>query len=251
MLSWEIVKHAIFVVVTHWKQALQLVGVPVLLGVIGRVLIGFLFGLSPNILFFDWAVTPDTSLPGLFLLFIVTMLSSVWIAVLWHRFILLEEYPSGFIPAFPSTHVLAYILQILLFGGFLVAAVLVYTFVGHVLFSGGSRIFLRPGVFVLMLVFLVLLARVLIVLPAIAVGNYLGLRGAWSATSGRTLTIIGAFFILAIVQVLVQAVAHVFAGVPVLSVIVTMIVGLVIIPLLNVSLLTVMYGVFVEEREIG
>ncbi|MGI9368582.1 MAG: hypothetical protein ACR2O2_07060 [Ruegeria sp.] len=172
-----------------------------------------------------------------------------WIAVSWHRFVLLEEYPTGILPTFRSDRILAYILRLLLIGVIAGIAFLPAGFVFTAL--GGGLIGVSIILLVVYFLFLVVCGfRIAIVLPAAALGEPLTLKDAWGKTAGATGSIIVLLIVSVVFQFLVDILFTLLAFIPILGVLLVMFLAVLVFPMINVSILTTMYGVFVEKREL-
>jgi len=115
-----------------------------------------------------------------FLLSAVAVVLSLWIAVAWHRFVLTGERPSGFIPVWHGGSILSY------FGYGLVIGLIVSAFAMLVLLSVGSFVPEVFAFFVMVVVALVIFYRLCAVLPAVAVGEKLSLRDAFTMLIGAS-----------------------------------------------------------------
>ncbi|XXK31162.1 hypothetical protein ACMAY7_17195 [Rhodobacteraceae bacterium nBUS_24] len=118
---------------------------------------------------------------------VILMITGLWIAVAWHRFILSEEITSGYIPNFHSRRMMAYFGQSLLLGLLIVAIGigLATIFVFPVLFQFGdlSQTYLTIiSLFLVVMLIGPLLFRFSTVLPAAALGERFTWGGAWRAT---------------------------------------------------------------------
>lgn len=256
VLGWQIFIHALHMVFGNFREALRIVVGPSLLALVLVALFLVLAGsiadeVGDNA---DGMVRQVTTTGDVLetIFFVVLNFSvTIWIAVAWHRFILFEEYPSGFFPAFFPDRALAYLVTGFLLGLVLAGILLLGVFLPLQILAGslgyGLLVVAIPVAIFAALVFI----RLSVMLPAVAVGRPLSLPEAWHITSGFT----GAFFTLLIVsmgfQVLVQIVLLVFAFVPVLQVILSIVIGTILVPLINISILTTLYGVFAEKRDLA
>jgi hypothetical protein len=187
-------------------------------------------------------------------------ISVLWIAVAWHRYVLIDEMPGSITPRFNGERLWAYFGRSLLVGVilFLLGMVVMIPF-GLIV---ASIIAAAPGplgalyasipMFVAYLVIGLVGYRYSVILPAAAIGKPIGLSEAWEATGGAN----GAIFVLALVSslsvvVLDFATAWVairspwWIGVP-LQLLVNwgeLIVG--------VSIITTLYGHYVERRPLA
>ncbi|MFW8593842.1 hypothetical protein [Cribrihabitans neustonicus] len=251
MKSWSIFSHSIGMVLRNFQQAVQIGLVPVLIA----------FGVSAAALTFagqplevlGGGQISSGDIGGFGLAFVVVMLafvlSMLWIVVSWHRFVLLEEYPQGWVPPFRFDRMLSYFghgAKIVLLG--IVAAVPVGLIVAIVAQSG-SQVLMVAVFLAVFAAMAVVMHRLLPALPAAAIGKPLKLREAWAATSGANGTILGLVIIGFLFGTLVQLASVPVAAVPVLGPMVTFAASLVL-SLVNVSILTTLYGHYVEGRPV-
>lgn len=190
------------------------------------------------------------------LVMVIYLAGSLWIIVSWHRFVLLEEYPQGWLPTFRFIRVLAYVgraLQLgLVMACLMVPIILVFVVVTEVFGQVGASAILMP---VLMLVFSMVIVmvfyRLLPLLPAAAVGAPLMLAEAWLATKGASGTfiivaILGTIFGTALNMLNMTSILLVGSS-PLLLWSVSHITGF-LITFFNASLMTTIYGHFIEAR---
>lgn len=250
MKGWNIFAHSVKLVLRNIVEALQIGLVPsVLMAVVVTVLI-MQSGLPMN------ALTDETALStaieegrlnyGLLILIpIVWGVTTLWIFVSWHRFVLLEEYPRGWIPPFLPDRILAYFGRLLML---MVLAFLVLMVAGLLAaFLGGLGVVL---LFATIAAMAVAFYRFSVILPAAAIGRHLTLRDALDATAGSAGAIIVLIVLLFVMQVVLQLIFGVaLAILPVLGIAAQVITSL-IVSLVNVSILTTLYGHYVENRPI-
>ena len=126
---------------------------------------------------------------------IILMITGLWIAVVWHRFILSEEIPSGYIPKFHGRRMMAYFGQSVLLGLLVVAIglalgiglALIFIFLAFTLFGEPNQTYLTIiSLFLIGLLIAPILFRFSTVLPAAALGERLTWGAAWRATKGST-----------------------------------------------------------------
>ncbi|WP_246044032.1 hypothetical protein [Ruegeria sediminis] len=254
-MGWSIFAHSVRMVFGNLKQVLQITVGPSLVATV--LIVGIFLALGIPLEAFDETAEglPPGVSPGTFFLFLALLLVIIWtvmfwIAVAWHRFILLEEYPTGIFPEFRFDRILAYFGRGLMLG---VLALIGFLPLGLLLAAIGEQ---SVGLSVILTIayaaFLIIcFLRLAIILPSAAVGQHLTLAQAWNSTAGTA----GALGVLIIVSVLFQFVVQLVSAalmiVPVLGVLVVLFATTLVLPLINVSILTTMYGVFVEGRELG
>jgi hypothetical protein len=226
---------AIRLVLNNWRDALRITGLLYFVPVIAA---HFVFA----------GADPESPPPLGILVVLVTFVCSMWIAVAWHRFILLDERPAGLLPPFEGGRVLSYFGYSLLLGFIAVPVVVVVSLV-----VGGMAAIAGPPILVIALpimVFIILTIgyRLGLILPASSVGKPLKLNEAWAATSGAN----GDVIVLALLS----------AGGSLLLTLPTLVLVGPLAPLgqiwdavstwfavlVGVSILTTLYGVFIEGR---
>ncbi|KIC40385.1 membrane protein [Ruegeria sp. ANG-R] len=255
MLGLEIFVHSVKMVLRNLTQALQISVVPALIG--GLLVVGLFFmfgipleGISNVPAESSGAVSSGSIAMFIFCAMTVLLIIAFWIIVSWHRFVLLEEYPSGVVPEFRVDRILAYFGRILLFVLLGVIILLPVSFViGAV--AGASAllgIFIWLGLVVLLSVGFYRLSPIL---PGAAIGKPLTFSQAWAATSGGSGAIVVLVVLSALFQLLIQFLAGMFVVIPVVGPVLVIFAGMLILPLINVSILTTIYGVFIEKRELS
>ncbi|WP_253286153.1 hypothetical protein [Ruegeria sp. HKCCD6157] len=195
-------------------------------------------------------VTAGSAFVFVVVLLAVMFVTMFWIAVSWHRFILMEEYPTGILPTFRFDRILAYFGRFLMLGILMVIAYIPMGLVAAALGEGLAGLSI-----ILMIAYSVFLVvcfyRLSIILPAAAIGNPISLGEAWNNTSGVSGAILLLLLVAFLFQVLVQLAFAALAIIPVLGVLLTVFFGTLILPMINVSIFTTMYGVFIEKRELS
>ncbi|MBE1286009.1 MAG: hypothetical protein GJ676_22030 [Rhodobacteraceae bacterium] len=166
---------------------------------------------------------------------------TLWIFVSWHRFILLEEYPQGWIPKFRADRIGAYFLAGLRLLGILLAMMMVIVLLAMI--TGGIAMLLT---FVLG----VIVYRFVAILPAAAIGQQLTLGESWNATLGATGSIIVMMILFFLLQIVLSFVINLTAQlIPAIGIASQMTVTL-FMSFVNVSVMTTFYGHYVEKRKI-
>ncbi|MEX0277171.1 MAG: hypothetical protein AB3N19_06585 [Ruegeria sp.] len=255
MLGWQIFMHSVRMVFGNLKQVLQITVGPALLATLIIVGLFLALGIPLDALDENTSDLPPGVTAGTFSVFmlvvvLVLFFTMFWIAVAWHRFILMEEYPTGILPTFRFDRILAYFGRLLLLGILMTIAFipmgLVFVALGESL-AGISVI-----VAIVYMVFLIIcFYRLSTILPAAAIGSPISLTEAWNATTGVSGAILVLLLSAFLFQVLVQLVFTVLAIIPVLGILLAVFFGTLVLPLVNVSIFTTMYGVFIEKRDLA
>jgi hypothetical protein len=176
----------------------------------------------------------------------------IWIAIGWHRYILLDETPTSLVPQFRGDRVLAY------WGYSLVTGIIV----GLIALAGGlvvmglamamGPLVATVGLLVLALPIFIVGYRLAPLFPAAALGRKTSIGEAWASTRGAA----GAFIVLAILSTIASAAidlpANLLRMLPaggMLSLLWLTVTGWIKL-MIGVSILTTIYGHYVEGRPI-
>lgn len=249
MKGWQIFTHSVRLVFSNLDHALRVSLVLYLVQAASQVA---LFLNPPDTQVIDGIEVPMPS-PDMILqslvLGILAVIASLWIAVAWHRFVLKEEYPSGWLPRWHGAYMLAYLGRSILLGLLIALAVTVAAV------PLGLIITLVPGLVGALPLMMIgfgayLFFRLSVMLPAAALGEKLTLGDAWNASKGETGTLLTLTAIVVAASIVIQlpSMLHNNPG----SVI-NLIYGLVVnwfATIIGISLLTTLYGHFIEKRSI-
>ena len=254
-MAFQIIRHAFAMIFGNLGQALRVsVGPYVMLIGIFAVVFGAL-GISADLdqIALAGRVQPDQiglsageAFFAVLVLLTSTLFIAAWVAVAWHRFILLEEY-SGLLPAVSGRPIWPYIARTLL------CALIMF-----VLALGGLLILSVVGIIsallmaILGIVLTVLLSvvwfRIGVSLPSVAVGKPVTVGDAWNATSPVSGTIFGIVMIIVVVNFVVGVATQGLYGLsPILGMVVDIFVQWVTL-MVGVSVLTTLYGHLIEGR---
>ena len=186
---------------------------------------------------------------------IVTVATSVWIAVAWHRFVLLREAPAGFVPAIHSDRVRGYFLRAL---GVIVIRFVIGLVLGFIAGLIGGALAYATGSIVLPLIVVAILIyfpafviayRLSTALPAPAVtSDPVPFMAGWEATKGQTEAFIGLGIISAAVIFINGFIAlYVLSGSIVLFLAWSIVFNW-LATMVGLSILTTLYGHYIEKR---
>ncbi len=254
MKGWELFLHSVKQVFGNMGAAVRISGLLFLVQAVATVFLSrSALMVGPN----DMANGPAAPPGAMFLVLIVTLITGLWIAVAWHRYILRVEEPESIIPPFHGQRLLAYLGYSLLIGIIVVIpAALLGAFAGIVLsalhpLGGGAMMIgtLLWLVFVLVPIFLLSL-RLSPALPAAALGEPMGIKGAWAATEGAWPDLL----VLAVVAGLASIVIDLPALIGIGSMAFVMIWSLLtawVKMMVGASILTTVYGHYVEKRQLS
>lgn len=250
MFAFNVLVHAAKMIFHDFWTSVRITFLPYFLGMILAFGAGYLIA-GPDIQAFFGAGLDDANMTGRMWLAIlaatlIVMLAFFWAAVAWHRYGLLAEQPEGFMPAMNGRLIWGYLLASLRIGlvfiGLLIPA-------GLILYLAS---FLGPGVViagilfaVVMIILVVMVFRMSLILPAAAIDRPLTIRAALEATRGH----FWHFVLLGIFTSLISQLGDSISGAG--------IIGLVLFLLiqwfnfaLGLSILTTLYGVLIEGRDL-
>jgi len=250
-MAWKLILHSFNMVFGNLSEALKVSFGPIL---IGLLLIGIsFFGFGLKLDFISQLEQGRDSNAGAAIMFtllavIVMTVVFAWIAVAWHRFVLLEQYP-GMLPAFKGQPIGAYIGKTLVLSLLVALVVFVVAFVIGLLTaltaSMGLAIFL--GV-VLGFVVSYLWLRIGLVLPATALREPLKVSESMAATKPMAGTIFGASAILAILNFVASLIiGQVYDFADIIAFVLDVAANWVFL-MVGISILTTLYGHLIEKR---
>lgn len=265
MISWQIFSQSVLRVFNNLGPAIRVSLVPYLIAV---VVTGLLVG-SAFFSMMQAAGNPSAmqQLAGSFpwiqflIAFIVIIVCFTWTAVAWHRYILLDETP-GWLPPFNGGRIWAYILRTILVALILIPvaiiASLVFGIVGGLIGGGIGQANAGLGVAVAFVfiavayvVIIVVAYRLYASLPGAAIDNGSGIGDAWRATAGTWGTMLMLAIITVVISLVVSFVINMIIGaVPILGIVLQLLYSW-IAALVGVSIVTTLYGYYVEKRSIG
>lgn len=205
----------------------------------------------------EMAQTGNFPVVQLLVTLIIALVTSLWIAVAWHRYVLLNEEPGSVVPAFRGDRILGYFGYSILIALIMVVLGAIIGMVaglvlGPLLLSNGPTL---VGLLLIGLVvyvpLLVIGYRLSVALPASALGAPLGLGGAWERTKGATGTLLVLGVISVVAAFLLDAPAtYVFVPGSVPAIIWSALTQWVFV-MVGVSILTTLYGHYVEDRALN
>ena len=186
---------------------------------------------------------------------VLATLLYLWIAVAWHRFVLLDEVPNGAVPTFHQDRLLAYLGRGLQAGAVLLGAGIALFIISLILLmiGGPSPIAVLVIGFIALTIFLLISYRLAPMLPAAAIGRPVGVAAAWTATSGASGTILVLAAISAIASLIIDLPINLLKLMPAGVWLVFAWVGIMgwVKLMVGVSILTTLYGVYIEKRTIA
>lgn len=196
-------------------------------------------------------VLPNGLILTLALNFVVSLLTSLWIAVLWHRFVLLAQIPETVIPPFYTGAVLTYLgktiqLSLLLALVGVAIGMLLGFAVGPLLgpFAGTAIPLTLLGVL------LYLSYRLGLIFPAVALSKTMAFKTSWEKTKAASGAIAQLAVIAVIFAILIQIPSNMNPDpTSVINLAYSYAVGWIAM-MVGISVLTTLYGIYVEGRDL-
>ena len=256
MKGLRFLKHSVSMLVRNWKDVLKIFTVPyaglLLLGGISIYQMGG-FGVGG----FEAEVgAPESGflITRILLVALVWVFVTLWTAVAWHRFILLTESPSGFVPQIRIKNMFGYFLRVALI---VISLVIPVVLVGYfmVSFLGGlvhDGQFLAAAIISggISIVFTTVFYMMSPILPAIAIGEDLDLSDAMGAVADDFRAVLTSVFLLVVVTALLQEASVLMSSVvPMLGAVFEVLVN-VAYGLITISLMTTIYGHCIQGRDL-
>jgi len=205
MIGWEIFQKSIGRVFSNFSQAIKIGGSILLVAFVLEV--GLIFLITGNLIGQGVYSRAGVGIAGggvaTAVIAVVHLLAIFWIAVSWHRFLLLEETGIGILSKWRWRVVLSYLVQSVLIGLMIVVAMLVFALlvyglatIGILTASIGSLLY--PVAFI---VASYLVLRLSAILPAIAIEKPISMGASWQASD----TIKGAVLLLVFLSLVISA----------------------------------------------
>lgn len=172
---------------------------------------------------------------------LVVLLASIWVAIEWHRFVLLGERPNSIIPPFRAELFKAYFGKSLLMTAVMFAAALVVVIIATIFTAliGGAQLVPVMSIMILSIFGMYAFYRASPVLPAAALGQSLTLKEAWHRTEPHKQLIFRTTFLMIFVTLALQ-IPSAFVGAGPIGIVVSLVTGWIGL-MVGVSLLSAIY----------
>lgn len=257
-MSVQIMRHTIMMVLGNLTDALKASILPFLIAIAITVAVFAIVGLNMDVIV-SGPMTGNTmpeqsagALLGILLLIPVYLFVFAWVAVTWHRFVLLEEYPGilpqiGDRPIWPyvgKSLMLAIIFILIAIPLGIVVGIVASPFMALSPFLAGSVVAIVMG-----LIVSYLWLRWALILPSTALGTNMTMSESWQASSRVSRTILGVSFLLILMNFVLSQIA-VLIGANIVGLIISLIVNWFTL-MVGISILTTLYGHLVENRELA
>lgn len=244
MLGFKIFAHAVRMVLNNWQDALRIGLVPVVLTLGAVALVLSALGVPVRV----GLVTSDVPMDGrfgtaIFLSSVIWFIGIIWIFVNWHRYILLSEYPKGWMPPLRGDRIWAYFWKSFQIGLIAMLASIPAIFIAAAFGGLGIYVSLVWFAFVMYAVF-----RISPVMPAVAVGQPLAFGEAWRATAPGASALVLVIILLMVMDFVMNVLGNAVMGVSVGLGLPIVIICSAATSLIGVSVLTTLYGHYIEKR---
>ena len=245
MKAWAIFVHSIRQVFGNLPQALQVSGLLYL----AQMAVSVALGVNTATLGSGADLPPERAFPALIALLLM-LVTTLWIAVAWHRYVLLNERPAGLIPVMSPARLGRYLWRSILIG--LVAVALV----GVISIAAGGLLLglLGEGIVTNFLIVLAVIVPVFTVLyrlssalPGLALDRQTGFADGWVATTGETETILMLAFFTALVGLVLGTPLRLMPTGSLVAMLWELAAGWVQL-MVSASILTTLYGHYIEKR---
>lgn len=258
-MAWQIVKHAFQMIFNNFGQAVRVSLVPMILLMVAWGVLLSVSGVPISAIGAEQNPEELGNVGLLSLLLILaglvfTMFVASWVAVAWHRFILLEEY-SGYLPATAERPIWGYVGKSALLAVILAVAAIPLSFIVGFMTAGflnASGQIPTPVAVIAGLALGTVMGflwfRMAICLPAKAIGKDMTFGQAWSATARLSGTIFGMTVIIVALNIGVGVIlGALFGGIPLISTVFEIAINW-LSTMVGICVLTTLYGHLVEGR---
>ena len=189
---------------------------------------------------------------GVVLVLVVSLITGIWIAVAWHRYVLLGEEPAGYVPPFMGERMGSYFIKSLLIGLVLMVLGMILGMVVGTLFGrllmGNMLVGMLLMAVMVQVPMIYLGLRMAAALPGTALGQNPPLMAGWEATTGEWRPLLQLAVIMALALWLVNLISwFVFGGYGVTAQLWQVIAGWPV-TMVGLSILTTLYGHYIEKR---
>jgi len=196
------------------------------------------------------AALPPGIVPAFFAMIAALVVIGPWVAVAWHRYVLLDELGSGPVPRWDGRRWGEYLWAMLRVGLAALAIVTVLSLLGSLLVAGfgGGEVLATAVIAGVLVPALWAVNRLSLVMPAAALGERMGLAESWRLTQPGSTPILGATLMLFGLGLGLQViVAVIHAGLPIIGIAAQFAASWLLF-LIGLSLLTTLYGHYREGR---
>lgn len=245
MKAWAIFVHSIRQVFGNLPEALHVSGLLYLV----QMAVAVALGVTPASMDPSTEMAPEKAL-GVIAVLIVLLVSTLWITVAWHRFVLLGERPTSYIPVITAGRLARYAGRSLLIGLAVIALVLVLGIAASILFTpllGQTPLAALLTVLAMVVPGLAVLYRLSAALPGLALDRPTGFADGWVATTGDTQTILILAFFTGLIGIVLGAPLGLMQQGSLVALLWELGAGWLQL-MISASVLTTLYGHYIEKR---
>jgi hypothetical protein len=252
MKGWHIFFHSLQQVTGNLAGAIRVSALPYLIQFVVMVLV---MGFGANAFDAEAMVAAGGPDGDFFLklavFFVIALFTSLWIAVGWHRYVLLGEEPAGYMPTMKPDRIWAYFVRSMGVVLVLFAASIPFSILGGLISVAlgavpGGTMFMIVMAAVVYVPLVILSFRLSGSLPATALGSEVDFWAGWNATKSANVDML----VLAIIGVVASLAINALGMIPVIGIAVQFVGGWVMM-MVGVSILTTIYGHYIEGRNIA
>ena len=255
MQGWKIFTHSVQMVFGNLGPALRISGLLYLAYIAVNAYFQLTYAedlavLQRNMQMGHMPMALPSGLLGMMVLnVVVALLTSLWISVLWHRYVLLAEDPDTIIPPLHAGAIGAYLgktIQLALMLAIVGVALgmLLGVAIGPLLGVAAASII--P--LLLLGVLLYLSYRLGLVMPAVALGKQLAFKTSWEKTAAASGAIAQLAVIAVVFAILIQIPSNMNPdATSIVNLVYTYVIGWIAM-MVGVSVLTTLYGIYIEGR---
>ncbi|OLP43588.1 hypothetical protein [Rhizobium oryziradicis] len=242
MISWTIFKHSLNLIKDNKNAALKITLPFIVVTLLMHTML--IFEASTD--FFNAAIFSRFML---FAYLIFAVISYPWIAVAWHRYILIDDYPS-LLPRFHGPQIFRYLVTGTAISLLLVICALPFFIFSHLLALTQSLVYAVLIIASLgIVVSSVIMMRLSTILPAAALNERRSFGEIWTVTRGHTKTFVALLIMIFFANAPMKIISIILANaqLPLVSLLWDTFSGFAIV-MIGLSVITTQYGYFVENR---
>lgn len=251
MKGLQIFTHSLRQVTNNLEPAIRISGVLYLV----QVVVGLIFGRAMMSGGMDMMSGGGMGFGALIVL-LVALITGIWIAIAWHRYVLLAENPAALVPPPLPDRMMAYFLRSLLIGllvivGGAVLGAIVGMLAMPLMMNGAAIIGLLLMTLLVQVPLMFVGFRLATSLPAMALGVDNTFMSGWEATKDDWRAILELSVIMALVVWVINLIGYfVFSQSMMLMQIWQLLTGWPIM-MVGLSVLTTLYGHYMEKRPLA
>ena len=264
LLSWKIFKKSVLIVLDNLKEAFR---------VSGAIFVAAVFASSALNVFLTGDLTigaPDiqavkdtngqdqlvalnfssqkiTALMGGNLIFFIAM---SWIAIAWHRFILIEESTNYIFPIWDNSRIIKYSIKTIAIVTSVIFLLIIPFSMINIFINSLGLVLILPAVNILLFIsFYYLFFRAGLVLPSIALDKTMSIKQSFFETKTMSKEIWGLAVIVIVMILGIGVISGILAPNNIIGVLVTSLFQWIVV-MVSASLMTTLYGHIIERRPI-